>query len=123
MQLSGPVEVRSGLEGVGGGRGVYATALLRAGTLVMREVPVLTLPKDSSTDGGPAAGHESEGLHLALARSLLQLDDSHHREKVLEEVEQLYPQHLSDLPEPVLAQLRAELQGNDGNVVASLGYL
>lgn len=115
MQLSGPLEVRNGLGGVGGGRGVYATAPIRTGTLVMREVPVLTLPKSPPTATDDPASHlHDESLHMALARSLVQLDDHQgRRAKVLEAVALLYPQHLSDLPAPVLEQLRAELEGKD----------
>jgi hypothetical protein len=91
----GPVEVRQRAE-IGGGRGLFATADISAGTLLMRERPLVTVPTNRL---------ETESLHAALARALF---TSSERETLLQKIAIVYPQNLNDVPAEVLGVLREQ---------------
>jgi hypothetical protein len=114
-------EIRQEQAGVGGGRGVFASRDIRAGTIVMAEAPCLDIDVD--------AEEESQSLHVALARYVLAVlyapsaqgvsDDSPpcatrvdmETEALRAKVEVLHPRQLADVPahhlEPWLEENRA----------------
>jgi hypothetical protein len=45
-----PAELRDGLSGIGGGRGVFAKEPLKAGQLILVEAPLVTVPADKADE-------------------------------------------------------------------------
>lgn len=86
--LTGLVECRK--VNVGGGRGVFASVNLPAGTVVMAEEPILRVSAREVRPG--------ETWHAAVARCILQ---SEHRLELLERVGSLHPRRIEDLPPEV----------------------
>lgn len=58
---SSVAEVRGGLDGVGGGRGVFAKQAIAPGTLVLREQP-LVVPDDKDPQVRSSIGRVVQGL-------------------------------------------------------------
>ncbi|CAE8642732.1 unnamed protein product, partial [Polarella glacialis] len=104
--LAPPVECRS-IDGIGGGRGVFATADIPAGAIVLFEEPALQVPQNDARSG--------ETWHVAVARRLLkasrdpqgaELAASHRLLSVW------HPQSLAELPSELLQQAKASLLGS-----------
>lgn len=45
LELSPGLTVRHGLEGIGGGRGIFSTSSFRTGELVLQENPIIESPE------------------------------------------------------------------------------
>lgn len=75
---------------------MFATADISAGTLLMREKPLVTVPSERL---------EGESLHAALARALL---TSPEMERLIQDMEVVYPQRLSDVEDPILTAVRQQ---------------
>lgn len=94
IPLSGSVECR--FCDVGGGRGVFATEDIPAGSVVMFETPILCV-----ADKVPG-----ESLHTTVARRILQ---STRRDELSPRVDLLHPRRLSDLASHALHDARQAL--------------
>mmetsp|Transcript_12301 Transcript_12301/g.18338 ORF Transcript_12301/g.18338 Transcript_12301/m.18338 type:complete len:266 (+) Transcript_12301:85-882(+) len=92
FKFLGPLEVRKRV-GVGGERGVFATKLIRAGQLVMKEDPIIKAPL-SSTSG--------ESMHVQLAKLAIDSKNA----AVEEALSLLHPSSLADIAEEGLKKAK-----------------
>ena len=89
-----PVELREGIDGIGGGRGVFASQALHAGQLILKESPLIAVPIDK--------GHD-ETLHSSLARAIV---ESERREELLGLIATFHPRGLNDIASEDITKAR-----------------
>lgn len=108
--LAFPPPLALGPSPLGGGRGVFLTAPVPVGTVLLRDTPILSLPPESVA--------EEETLHVALARHAV--TSPHHRDVATRIACALHPIRLADLDPDAQRHAWARLGDDVDSIVATM---